>query len=430
MRNARRSRAEIERRQSLKFRKLVAHAVESSPYYRDLVADARIDVSSCHPRDFPELTKAQLMDNFDRIVTDRSITKQAIGDFLARSKNAFELFRGRYYVARTSGTSGTTGYFVYSKQDWTRGMTQALRINPPHFGRHRLAYVALVPGHLVGATFAATCQHWPLSLAYDVAYFDVHESVGAIVEGLNRFRPTILMGYPSALSLLAEQQAGGRLQINPAWIQTSGEPVGTMQQEGIKAAFGKAPTNTYSCTEHLIMGVSKPEFGGMYLLEDDLIFEIGADHTVVTNLFNRTVPLIRYRMSDTLVPQEDRVKAYPFTMVRDIVGRGEVTAIFTNRYGVDEFIQSPVVMGLAAKNVRGIQLYALSKSSCVLRACIEPSLDDVARAAALKGLKDALLAELAKMEITGVHVAVEDVPELVRDPSGKVRAIILPTAAA
>ena len=67
------------------------------------------------------------------------------------------------------------------------------------------------------------------------------------------------------------------------------------------------------------MGLSRPEDGGMYLLEDDLIFELEADHTCVTNLFNRTLPLIGYRMEDVLLPLESAPGSWPFRKVREIV---------------------------------------------------------------------------------------------------------------
>src|SRR5688572_16990873 len=106
IRNQRRSRAEIEQRQLAKLRRLVQYAVARSPYYRDVVARHRIDVERCRLQDFPELTKAELIEHFDSIVTDPTITRAEIEAFLKRSHDPSEQFRGRYYVVYTSGTSG------------------------------------------------------------------------------------------------------------------------------------------------------------------------------------------------------------------------------------------------------------------------------------------------------------------------------------
>jgi phenylacetate-coenzyme A ligase PaaK-like adenylate-forming protein len=46
-----------------KFRTLAAYAAKHSPWYRDIINERGIDLSSCVPEDFPVLTKSILMDN-------------------------------------------------------------------------------------------------------------------------------------------------------------------------------------------------------------------------------------------------------------------------------------------------------------------------------------------------------------------------------
>jgi phenylacetate-coenzyme A ligase PaaK-like adenylate-forming protein len=426
-RNARRSRAEIEHRQLVKFRRLVAYAAKYSPYYRKVIDERRIDVATCRPQDFPVLTKVDVAAHFDDIMTDRAVTDAAISEFNAQPGNPFDLFLGKYHVVATSGTSGRKGFFVYSERDWTRGMTQTLRINPPRFERRRLAYFAMITKDrppTTGGSMVVTARSWPLSLVYDLAMYSVIDPIADVVEALNRFQPTDVTGYPNALAVLAEGQKQGRLRIAPVTVQCSGEPVTAAYKDLIESAFGVPLINTYACSEHLFMGFSRPEFGGMYLLEDDLIFELGADHTLVTNLFNCTMPLIRYQLSDRLVPQPDRTGAYAFTLVADIIGRGEMTAVLTNRHGVDDVLYPDAIMALAAKNVLGFQVEVTSKSSCTMKVCLEANQDERRRASALNELKDGFAAVLARKEITGVRIDAEEVTELTRDPSGKVRVVI------
>jgi phenylacetate-coenzyme A ligase PaaK-like adenylate-forming protein len=52
----------------------------------------------------------------------------------------------------------------------------------------------------------------------------------------------------------------------------------------------------------MIMGVSNADGATMTLIDDDLCFEFYADHSLITNLYNFTLPLIRYRMADVLRP--------------------------------------------------------------------------------------------------------------------------------
>lgn len=94
------TRAELEAQKLVKFRRLVRHARDRSPYYRRIIDERRIDVDGCQPLDFPLLTKTLLMQHFDDIVTAPGVTKQAIADFLTRSKDPTERFLeiGRAHV--------------------------------------------------------------------------------------------------------------------------------------------------------------------------------------------------------------------------------------------------------------------------------------------------------------------------------------------
>ena len=77
----------------------------------------------------------------------------------------------------------------------------------------------------------------------------------------------------------------------------------------------------YACTEHMMLGISNPDGDTMTLMDDNLMFEFYEDHSVITNLFNYTLPLIRYRMSDIMrpvsAPEARRI------VIQNLVGRTE-----------------------------------------------------------------------------------------------------------
>src|SRR5580693_1733541 len=84
-RNEKLTRPAFEVLQLEKFRKLVRHVNQRSPYYANVIRQAGLNPDTCTPRNFPVLTKKLLMQNFDQIITERSITRQKIADFLTRS---------------------------------------------------------------------------------------------------------------------------------------------------------------------------------------------------------------------------------------------------------------------------------------------------------------------------------------------------------
>src|SRR5262245_28946696 len=159
-RNTRLTREAFEAMKLAKFRELVRYANARSPYYRQLIEARHIDPDRCTPADFPPLTKSMLMANFDALVTDRSVTKAGIADFLTRSRDPNELLLDQFRVIHTSGSSGEVGYFVYSKEDWARGLARGMRPRSSrerrprkrHRGRIRLAYYGAIGGHFAGVT--------------------------------------------------------------------------------------------------------------------------------------------------------------------------------------------------------------------------------------------------------------------------------------
>lgn len=109
-----------------KFRKLVRFVKKYSSYYRRIIAKHHIDPYRCLPDDFPVMTKRDVVENFDDIVTNQRITRAAISDFIEHSKDPLDLYRNQYYVLHGSGTSGEIGFFVYSKNDFARGMAHGM----------------------------------------------------------------------------------------------------------------------------------------------------------------------------------------------------------------------------------------------------------------------------------------------------------------
>lgn len=426
LRNQRRSRAQIEANQLKKFRRLAAYAAKHSPYYRDIVERRGIDLERCVPQDFPVLTKTILLDNFDRIATDPAVTQARITDFLQRSRDPAELFDGRFWVVRTSGSSGRMGYFVFSRAAWARGVAGALRVNPPSFGKRRLAVFGTSDDHYTSVSFAVTCRRWPLSLAYDVAVCEINAPLVQTVDKLNAFQPTILMGYPSAFAMLADKQLEGQLRIKPKYVQCSGEPLLAQDRERIEQAFGVPVLNVYSCSEHLLMGVSGTDDGGMYLFEDDLIFEFDSDHTRITNLFNYVMPLIRYRNDDVLLPQPDRQSALPFTRVADIIARREHTPVFVNDHGAEDFINPAVITGYFVKGVRRHQLQLVDKTNCLLRICLVDGLNAEEREETRRAAHARFGELLAQKEMRNVGYRVEVVDDMPPDPKTGKFSLIVP----
>jgi len=420
-RSARLTRAELEAAKLERFRRLVRHAVRRSTYYRRIVEEQRIDIERCTPLDFPVLTKTVLMQHFDDIVTAPGVTKRAIAEFLTRSHDPTELFLGRYRVIHTSGSSGEVGYFVYSTRDWAAGTIMRQQGPRPARkngakGKFRLAYYAAVDGHYAGVTLISAIRNSIARLFVDLKLFEVNDPLPDTIKQLNEFQPEVLIGYTTALKILAAEQRRGALTLDRVVnVTTAGEATTPADMTLLSETFGCSVVNSYGCSEHLGMGASPPNGDKIVLYDDELIFEFFSDHTLITNLFNYTLPLIRYRMADVLRPIDSGEHA-PYLVIESLVGRNELQPVFKNRDGAEDFISPHTINEVFVAGVTRFQLQLTSDASFRFLICLDPVLDAAQRAAAAEGVATRLREILARKRMDNVRFEVVPTDDLPVNP--------------
>jgi phenylacetate-CoA ligase len=422
--NQRLSRSQLEAQQLAKFRRLVSWIYPRSPYYRALIDRHRLDPLTCVPTDFPVLTKSDVIEHFDELVTDRAITRRRVADFLARSSDPEELLDGRYHVLHTSGTSGTVAYYVFSHQAWIKGVSQVARASPLKW-RRRVAYVGATRGHFAGVSLMLAGNDGTNRLFHDVRTFDVGQPLALTVEQLNEFQPEAVSGYATVLKQLAEAQERGELRIRPAHIGNGGEALFPEVKAYLERVFQVRVLNGYACSEHLYMAMTLPGGDGLHLMEDDLIFELAPDHTCVTNLFNDLLPLIRHRMDDVLVPETSGESPYPFRRIKEVIGRQEHALVFTNQHGREDFIHPIVIVELVVQGLDAWQIVLESDTSFRVRARFEHGLTVEQKRVTCDSLRRKLDEILAEKEMRNVQFEIEPVDSLPLDSvSGKFRLVV------
>ena len=415
------ARATLEAAQARKFRALARHAQAHAPYYANIIRERGIDLETCAPADFPLLTKSLLMANFNDIVTDRRVTKQAVAEFLSRSKDPKEKLFDRLTVMHTSGTSGEVGYFLYASADYGRLRAANMRNRKmfravfPKFGwrlrRLRIAFYGATGGHFAGATGVASMQEGIRSWFIDARAFEVNTPLPEAIEKINAFQPDALWGYTTALKMLGAEQRAGRLNIKPIAIVATGEMVTKADMQYLSSAFGGAGAlSMYACTEHMLLGISNPDRETMTLLDDNLMFEFHEDHSVVTNLFNFTMPLIRYRMSDILRPVSAPGAAR--IVIENLVGRTEQMPLFANGMGGQDFISPHTINEIFVEGVTRFQMQITGPASFRFPICLEPQLDPAQRAAAAAGVTVRLREILAQKALSNVAFEVPVVADI------------------
>jgi phenylacetate-CoA ligase len=264
------------------------------------------------------------MQNFDDLVTDRAVRLEDAEAFLS-SGAATGLFRGRYVVLATSGSTGLRGVFLFDPDEWLSALAGILR---------PMLWAGASPNPLkpprTAMLTSTTASHYSSRVGLEFASrfmptlrMDAGEPIDKIVGRLNDWKPEVIGVYPSLLRELAGEQLAGRLRIQPRKIGTSGELLTAEDRRRVQQAWNIPVFDTYGCTEYAPIA-SECAFGRKHLLEDESIIEIERDRLLLTVLHRRTQPLIRYEVSDMVRSVDgDCECGRPFRMIDAIEGRVE-----------------------------------------------------------------------------------------------------------
>jgi phenylacetate-CoA ligase len=326
------SRVQVETHQRGELEKLRHFATERSPFYREFHSGK----AEAPLAELPVLSKKILMDRWDDIVTDRTLSLGAVLRFVEGLDEPARL-NGRHFVATTSGTTGLKGVFVYDPDEWLWVLASYARANDwadvPAGLTHRLRLAVVsttVPWHqsaVVGASLKG-----PLVTTLRL---DATRPMPNIVGELNAFMPESLVAYAGMAERLAREQLAGRLRIAPRTVFCASEVLTAGARSRVRQAFWSEPFETYAATEkasiasdcrlhrlHLYEDLVVPEF----VDEDNRPVQPGTygARVLVSVLFSRTLPLIRYEISDSVAPAAEACECgLPFLPIDGVRGRRE-----------------------------------------------------------------------------------------------------------
>ncbi len=170
--------------------------------------------------------------------------------------------------------------------------------------------------------------------------------ISQLVARLNALQPDVLVAYASMIRALAGEQLDGRLRIAPRAVNSSSEVLTAQAREMATRAWRISPFNVYAATETGGIAAECAQHRGMHLFEDLVVTEVvddayrpvppgqPGDRLLVTVLSSRTIPLIRYEMTDRVtLATEPCPDGLPLRLLTAIEGR------------TDDFLVLPAATG-------------------------------------------------------------------------------------
>lgn len=425
-----------------RFAALVAFARAHSAFYRDAYRAVPRRLPSV--RSLPVVTKRELMARFDDWVTDREVTRAGVEAFLADRAHVGERYLGRYLVWKSSGSTGIPGVFVQDDDALaTYDALMAAQLDAAGLavrfgwgllaGGGRAALVAATGDHFASiASWQRLSRRIPW---HGARSFSIMEPLPRLVAGLNRYRPAFLAGYPTVLSLLADEQRAGRLRIEPAGLWSGGECLAPSTQRAIEQAFGCPVQNEYGASECMSIAFGCRE-GWLHVNADWVVLEaVDRDyhptppgkpsHTVLlTNLANRIQPLIRYDLGDSvIVKAEPCACGNPLPAIRVEGRRDDVVSLRAPDGGTVRL--PPLALATLveeAARIHRFQIVQTAPERLTLRLDLR---NRDRRRAVWKAVAPALRGYLAQQSLPNVRLALDGRSPVADRASGKLRQVVV-----
>lgn len=299
------------------FHRFVAELEQRSSYthqqFREYQA-RQLEVLFAHARRskyYGPLLAKRVDDPFEQLARMPLLSKQTFRTS-ARDLLTAEPPRGTI-IQRSSGTTGTPSETYYTRE------FSAFELAVPEARNLRWAGVCYRDRRVMfGARKICSWDQrkppfWRTSPVEDMTYCSIYHLspayMGAYVDFLSSYRPVVVMGYPSALEVLARFviERGQRLPGARVVITTS-ETVTVEARRVIEEAWGCRLWDRYGAVEGCLFA-SQCEHGRYHVSPDVGIIEIldregqpappgTLGEVVATGLHNTLQPLIRYRLGD------------------------------------------------------------------------------------------------------------------------------------
>jgi phenylacetate-CoA ligase len=313
---------EVQEIQSAALGRLLIHAYDTCPYYRDAWRAMGLDPRSVRSTE----------DLAPWPVIDRDVIAARRTDMRSR------LHGIRLLHKSTGGSSGTPLHF-----DLDTGSDER-RMGAWHRG---YAWAGAAPGtRQLFLWSVPLAQQDKLKSLKDRLYQKLYrrawlnsfqvseENVAAHVARVNSYRPRVIVAYAHSLYALARSVEQRKLEVwSPRSIVTGAEKLYPFQREQIERVFRAPVFETYGSREFMLMGAECSRHEGFHLTAEQLLIEILDDdgrptpegeegNVVVTDLCNYGMPFVRYANGDRAVAGWGKCSCgRGLPILREVVGR-------------------------------------------------------------------------------------------------------------
>lgn len=290
----------LKKLQEKKLRSIIHHAYDNIPFYREKFKSVGIS-----PSDIKTIEDLQKIP-----ITEKQEVRKAYPSEIVWDEVSLE----EAWITKTGGSTGIPLSVVYDNKAEAFQKAVHLRAN---FSVGQSIWdrwaVITSEGHMLDKTFFQRLGILPVS------YISVHNEIEDQIYQLNKFSPQVLDGYASSIWLIANEKLKNpeSVKFEPKLIYTTAELLDPAMREDIEKAFPNSllidqfgcvemDRTAWECEEHEGYHIDMESVVMEFLNDGEQVWNDEEGEIVYTNLYNYSMPLIRYRSRDIGVPAFDQ----------------------------------------------------------------------------------------------------------------------------
>lgn len=306
------SEAELNQLQHFKLNEMLNYVLKHSPYYRDLgIKHCENDPISTL-KQFPILTKSIIKEHSNEILT-------------TSSKKLIKLM--------SSGSSGIQGEVFLSKREIS--VTRAQQTRWWEWAGYKLGDKLLQTGMAEKRTWVKRIKDLLLKTTYVHAFALSEQEIFNILNQASNKSIRHFYGYASSLYVFSEVAHKNNIKVSFDSIVSWGDKMFQHYRKNISTAFKSEVLETYGCSEGFMIA-AQYDLPYLYIMTPWVFLELldndgnevkdgEIGNVVVTSLFAKSFPLIRYKLGDLAIrlakekyPKSRRLN-YP--LLEKVIGR-------------------------------------------------------------------------------------------------------------
>lgn len=397
-----------------RLQKLLAHAAEHSPFYRDVFSKHEISPASIQSEEdllkIPVTTKSDIRNNLDRFISDQFDPDELVS---AKTGGSTGFSLQLYFDEACQERRNAAQLMADRWSGWDLGMKKAaIWGNPP-----------------VPSTMKQKLRHHLLDRTIYLDTMNLNEtSMGDFVERWRAEQPGAIFGHAHSIYIFAcYLRDHGITDLRPRGIVATSMMLLDQERKAIEQVFDCPVTNRYGCEEVGLIACECEEHRGMHLNLPHLFVEFldgenkpvkpgEPGKIVVTDLNNFAMPLIRYRVEDVGTFTDEPCRC----------GRG--LPILQRLEGrVADFLKLPdggQVAGISLIERTLTKVPGIKQMQLVQEDLTGLNINRVKGSDHKPEMDRALISELQEVFGDSVSITIHDVSEIPQESSGKYRFAI------